>query len=160
MRAYFDTMLMLAESKGRICHSYTVFFMGHKGDMEARYTTNKGRLPEDVIEDMRDSFKGCEEYLSTIRPTKEEDPALTTLKTMVESGVLDLSKPNVRQYLIQKLGIKDMEVRVAKMKESGLDEESAYTKIICEQLGIEPMKIEAFKPKENSDPKKIIGCCT
>jgi len=27
--------------------------MGHKGDIEARYTTNKGRLPEDVVEDMR-----------------------------------------------------------------------------------------------------------
>jgi hypothetical protein len=63
----------------------------------------------------------------------------------------------MRQYLIQKLGIRDMEVRVAKVRESGLDEESAYTKIICEQLGIEPMKVEAFKPKENSDPKKIIG---
>lgn len=30
--------------------------MGHQGDMEAKYTTNKGRLPEDLIEDMRGSF--------------------------------------------------------------------------------------------------------
>jgi len=47
---------------------------------------------------------------------------------MVESGVLDLSKPNVRQYLIQKLGIKDME-------EAGFDEDSAFTRIICGELG-------------------------
>ena len=145
LRAYFDTMLMLAESKGKISHSYRVFFMGHKGDMEARYTTNKGRLPEDVIEDMRASFKECEEYLSTRRPTREEDPEFTTLKTMVESGVLDLSKPNVKQYLMQKLGIQDMNVRVAKMKESGYSEDEGYVRVICGELGIEPMKIEAFK---------------
>lgn len=29
------------------------FWMGHKGDIEARYTTNKSRLPQDVMDDMR-----------------------------------------------------------------------------------------------------------
>jgi len=43
LRAYFDTQMLLAESHGKIAHPYRVFFMGHKGDIEARYTTNKGR---------------------------------------------------------------------------------------------------------------------
>lgn len=45
LRAYFDTQLLLAEFKGMITHAYRQFFMGHKGDIEAKYTTNKHRLP-------------------------------------------------------------------------------------------------------------------
>ena len=52
---------------------------------------------------------------------------------MVESGVLDLSKPNVRRYLIRKLGLEGIGVKVAKMREKGVDEIEAYTKIICEK---------------------------
>lgn len=65
LRAYFDTQLMVAENHGKISHPYRQFFMGHAGDMEATYTTNKGRLPQEVIEDMRQTFGKCEEYLST-----------------------------------------------------------------------------------------------
>ncbi len=38
LRAYFDTQLLLAENHGKISHAYRQFFMGHKGDIEARYT--------------------------------------------------------------------------------------------------------------------------
>ena len=57
LRAYFDTQLMLAESKGLLIRDYRQFWMGHKGDIENRYTTNKCRLPEDVIEDMREAYR-------------------------------------------------------------------------------------------------------
>jgi integrase len=154
LRAYFDTQLLLAENHGKISHAYRQFFMGHQGDMEARYTTNKGRLPRELIEDMRRRFRDCEEYVSARHSSREDDPELTTIRTMVESGVLDLSKPNVRQYLIHKLGIEDMEVRVAKMRERGLEEEAAVTRTLCDELGIEPMQVDAFKPK---DPKKIVS---
>jgi integrase len=70
LRAYFDTQLLLAESKGKLAHDYRVFWMGHKGSMDARYTTNKGRLPKELIEDMRAAYKRCEPFLSTV-PTKE-----------------------------------------------------------------------------------------
>ncbi|MFQ5758326.1 MAG: site-specific integrase, partial [Candidatus Bathyarchaeia archaeon] len=46
LRAYAETQLIIAESKGKISHPYLQFIAGHKGDMEARYSTNKGRLPE------------------------------------------------------------------------------------------------------------------
>jgi hypothetical protein len=154
LRAYFDTQLLLAENHGKISHAYRQFFMGHQGDMEARYTTNKGRLPRELIEDMRRRFRDCEEYISARHSRKEDDPELTTIRTMVESGVLDLSKPNVRQYLIHKLGIEDMEVRVAKMREGGLVVVAAVTRTLCDELGIEPMNVDAFKPK---DLKKIVS---
>lgn len=63
LRAYFDTQLLIAESKGRIARDFRVFFMGHKGSIEARYTTNKGVLPESLMQEMRESFLRCEEFL-------------------------------------------------------------------------------------------------
>lgn len=70
LRAYFDTQLMLAESKGLVLRDYRQFWMGHKGDIENRYTTNKCRLPENVLEDMREAYKRSQEYLQT---TKTEE---------------------------------------------------------------------------------------
>ena len=63
LRAYFDTQLLIAESKGMIAHDFRVFFMGHKGSMEARYTTNKGMLPEMLTREMRESFVRSAEFL-------------------------------------------------------------------------------------------------
>jgi hypothetical protein len=68
LRAYFDTQLMLAESKGLVLRDYRQFWMGHKGDIENRYTTNKCKLPESVIEDMREAYRRCQEYLQTTMP--------------------------------------------------------------------------------------------
>jgi hypothetical protein len=65
LRAYFDTQLMLAESKGRVLRDYRTFWMGHKGDIEHTYTTNKGRLTSNVIEDMREAYKRSQEFLQT-----------------------------------------------------------------------------------------------
>ncbi len=73
LRAYFDTQLLIAENHGKVSHSLRQFFMGHKGDIEARYTTNKGRLPEALIEDMRRRFTDSEEYLTTRKARDEEE---------------------------------------------------------------------------------------
>ncbi len=72
LRCYFDTQLLIAENNGKISHAYRQFFMGHKGNMEARYTTNKGRLPEALIEDMRLRYANSEEYLSTLKTQDHE----------------------------------------------------------------------------------------
>src|SRR5207247_3301894 len=72
LRAYFDTQLLLAESRGKMTHAYRQFFMGHVGDIEARYTTNKGRLPPDLIEDMRDAYRRSLPFLETTKPADRE----------------------------------------------------------------------------------------
>ncbi|MGC8992078.1 MAG: site-specific integrase, partial [Thermoplasmata archaeon] len=64
LRGYFATALDIAESKGLISHPWRMFIMGHKGDIEARYSTNK-RLPPDMIEEMRESYKKCTKYIET-----------------------------------------------------------------------------------------------
>ena len=73
LRAYFATALDNAENKGLISHPWRMFFMGHKGDIEARYSTNK-RLPQDMIEDMRSAYSKCLKFFETEgRGIKEED---------------------------------------------------------------------------------------
>jgi nitrogen regulatory protein PII len=73
LRSYFDTQLMLAESKGLVLRDYRGFWMGHKGDIENRYTTNKARLPETVLEDMRDAYRRSQKFLQTIASSTGED---------------------------------------------------------------------------------------
>jgi hypothetical protein len=158
LRAYFDTQLLIAENSGKVSHAYRQFFMGHQGDMEARYTTHKGRLAKALIESMRDAFSRCEEYLSTRPQPWDEDPELTTIRTMVESGVLDLEKPQVKAYLIQKLKIDDMEVRVAKLRAQGYDDDVSVARMLYGALGIDPLRIDTLVQKtENDDPKKIVA---
>lgn len=63
LRAYFDTQLLIAESRGKIAHDFRAFFMGHKGSIEAKYTTNKSILPKLLTDEMREAFKRSEEFL-------------------------------------------------------------------------------------------------
>jgi hypothetical protein len=73
-RAYFDTQLLIAESRGKVAHDFRVFWMGHKGSIEAKYTTNKGVLPEALVQEMRQAFRRSEEFLDL--EVKDEDPAI------------------------------------------------------------------------------------
>jgi hypothetical protein len=65
LRCYFDTQLLLAESKGNIVRDFRTFFMGHVGDIENHYTTSKHRLPQDLVDDMRASYQRSQSFLQT-----------------------------------------------------------------------------------------------
>ena len=86
LRAYFSTALDIAESKGLISHPWRQFIMGHKGDIEARYSTNK-RLPPDMIEEMRDSYRKCLKFLETRISDVSEDNAKLFLQQQLLSAV-------------------------------------------------------------------------
>lgn len=112
LRAYFDTQLLLAESQGKIAHDYRVFWMGHKGSMEARYTTNKNRLPESLVDDMREAYKRCEPFLSTGKVAAAPSEAdlkraiLGVLLPESEVAKLDVAKmsgEDVRRVVAEKL---------------------------------------------------------
>lgn len=66
LRNFFDTRLMLAGSKGLVLRDYRTFWMGHKGDIENRYTTNKQKLPGEVVEDMREAYRRSQQFLETV----------------------------------------------------------------------------------------------
>jgi hypothetical protein len=76
LRSYFDTEMMLAESKGLVLRDYRQFWMGHKGDIEHRYTLNKGRLPVEVVEDLRGAYRRSQEYLQTVRSESDSEERL------------------------------------------------------------------------------------
>ena len=90
LRAYCDTNMILAESKGKISHPYLQFIMGHEGDIEARYSTSKGVLPPDMIEDMWKAYKECEQFLgTTIQPLEQasvvKEVKIEALKSIAKS---------------------------------------------------------------------------
>ncbi len=108
LRAYAETQLIIAESKGKISHPYLQFIAGHKGDIEARYSTNKGVLPPDMIEDMRKCYKDCEPFLSTIAQPLEQS-------SIIKEAKIEALKSIAKSLL----GIDLLEVKIAKEKEIG-----------------------------------------
>lgn len=73
LRAYFATALDIAESKGIISHPWRQFMMGHKGDIESTYSTNKRLLPE-IVEGMRAAYLKSAVFFETERTgIPEED---------------------------------------------------------------------------------------
>ena len=85
LRAYFATALDNAENKGLISHPWRMFFMGHKGDIEARYSTNK-RLPPDMIDDMRSAYSKCLRFIETEEKAISEQDSLRILKDAILRG--------------------------------------------------------------------------
>jgi hypothetical protein len=102
LRAYCDTNMIVAESKGLISHPYLQFLMGHKGDIEARYSTNKGRLPPSMIEEMREAYKKCEPLLST----KAEFPSEEQLKKALREQFLAVA--GFKKEEVEKMKLDEM----------------------------------------------------
>jgi hypothetical protein len=115
LRCYFDTQLLMAESKGCVVRDYRMFWMGHKGDIESRYTTNKGKLPDTLVDDMREAYGRSQEYLQTIKPelgidkVKEEfkrqllAAAGFSEKEIVNQNVREMSDEELHALVRQKL---------------------------------------------------------
>lgn len=115
LRAYFATGLDIAESKGFISHPWRMFFMGHKGDIESRYSTNKGRLPPDMINDMKSAYLKCLPILATdsreISATDMRKEFLTQIlkedgftdQEIEELGLLDMDAEKRRELRREKL---------------------------------------------------------
>ena len=116
LRSYFDTQLMLAESKGLVLRDYRTFWMGHKGDIENRYTTNRQKLPEEVVEDMREAYRRSQEYLQT---------------TKVESASEERIRDAFRRQLLLIAGFRQDEVD--KMDLSSIDDEE-FQKMVRNRL--------------------------
>ena len=62
LRSFFATGMDRAEYNGLISHSWRQFFMGHRGNIEAVYSTNKRLVPEQ-IEEMRTAYLKASKFL-------------------------------------------------------------------------------------------------
>ena len=90
LRAYFATALDNPKNKELISHPRRMFFMGQKGEIEARYSTNK-RLTPDMIEKMRSAYVRASKYFETEEHVfKEEAVAMINSSTMRETALMIL----------------------------------------------------------------------
>ncbi len=105
LRAYFDTQLLLAESRGKMTHAYRQFFMGHKGDIEAKYTTNKHRLADELVSDMRMAY---ERSLGFLVPGVEEEAESKDKREML----LEMWREQAQLY-----GIDPVKIRIEKQRD-------------------------------------------
>jgi hypothetical protein len=138
LRAYFDTNMIIAENKGHVSHPYLQFFMGHKGDMEARYSTNKARLPPNMIEDMRHSYRACEPFLSTMTQPLEQ-------ANIVKQAKIEALKTIASSLL----GIDLLEVKVAKERE----QQQSLT--VDDEIQLFENEIKKYREPED-DPQIIV----
>lgn len=121
--AYFATALDNAENKGLISHPLRMFFMGHKGDIEARYSTNK-RLPPDMIEEMRSAYVKASKFFEPEERGVQEsklDEQIRGIKTLILNEY-DFSEDEIKSLLeleipelIQKLAERATEKKVKDM---------------------------------------------
>jgi hypothetical protein len=64
LKSYGATQLDIGEAKGMVSHAWRAFWMGHSGDIEARYSTSK-RLSPEFIDEMRASYAKVAQLLTT-----------------------------------------------------------------------------------------------
>lgn len=138
LRAYAETQLIIAESKGKISHPYLQFIAGHKGDIESRYSTNKGILSDEMIEGMRKSIQACEPFLGT------------TAQEIDQSDVVKQAKIEALKSMAKSLlGIDLLEVKVAKEKK--LSRQLSRD----EEIELFENEIQKIREKEK-DPQTIV----
>jgi hypothetical protein len=106
LRAYAKTQLIIAESKGKISHPYLQFIAGHKGDIESRYSTNKGVLTQEMVRGIREAYKACEFFLSTVAQPLEQN-------ALVKEAKVEALKSIAKSLL----GLDLMKVKIAKEKD-------------------------------------------
>ena len=111
LRAYFATNLDLAENKGEISHSWRQFFMGHRGDIEATYSTRK-RLSEEIIEEMREAYRRCEKYFATQTENKQKEDLSRKLREytiMMFETTFNISLKKDKKEELYKLSIDEFQ---------------------------------------------------
>lgn len=64
LRPYFASRLLMAQDERLVQRDYRTFWMGHKGDIEHTYTTDRN-LPTDQFETMRIAYSGATKHLET-----------------------------------------------------------------------------------------------
>lgn len=100
-RRFFDIQMIIAEGQGKVPHNFVMFWMGHTGDIESVYTTNKGILPPKLIDEMRAAFNRCVEILD-FRYNRKEDE-LTKQKEELKTKIASMKTDDV-QMLLRLLG--------------------------------------------------------
>jgi integrase len=128
LRVYFASALDAAEyDGGRVTHNWRAFWFGHKGDMSARYSTNK-QLPPEMVEQMRESFQRCCKYIETVNYEEDESSTMTDFYMGQLEGAgfsrEEIEKLNLPQLTPREIG----RVMVEKMRSTSQEDPNVEKK--------------------------------
>jgi hypothetical protein len=127
--------------------------MGHKGDIENRYTTNKHRLPESVIEDMREAYKRGQEFLQTGKPEVGEEKIREAFKKQL-LAVAGFSEEEVAKHDLANISDEDLNDLVRKKLLGVMTKNGSRQKVIptcqVEQCLAEGWEYVAALPNERA----------
>ena len=140
LRGFFDTQLLIAESKIGLPRDYRVFWMAHAGTMEAKYTTDK-MLPDDVLEDMRNKYAKSLKFLQTdVKGLSEEDKQSLekTLTGTVLQKIFGYTKEESDKLM--ELSDEDLQKELQKKLGNALDPESVKRKAMQDAKEISKRK--------------------
>ncbi len=122
LRPYFASRLLRAQDERLITRDYRTFFMGHKGDIEHTYTTER-LLSSDMVESMRSAYLKSTKYLETERKGMTEDEIEVKFRTQLlmmagfsdeeitKNKLLDLNADEITKMARDKLfGAKQIDI--------------------------------------------------
>ena len=92
--------MLIAKSRGKVAEDFRAFFMGHRGDIEARYTTNKGILSKILVKEMYQSFERSQEFLDL--EMDQTDPILEQKEKVQQ--VIENATPDELGAMLKVLG--------------------------------------------------------
>ena len=141
LRAFYATAMDRAEYNGLISHSWRQFLMGHKGDIEAVYSTNKRLLPEQ-IEEMRSAYQRASKFL---------EPAETVTKEDVEDAVKVFTNKFLKIMGFSDSEIKDMvdlsddELQKRIMEKRGMELNNGHKQKVIPLSDVERFLIDGWE---------------
>lgn len=163
LRAYAETQLIIAESRGKISHPYLQFVAGHVGDIEAKYSTNKGFLPPVMIEDMRKCYRACEPFLCTTYTDVEQSDVVKKSKVealkSIAKTLLDLDLVEVKVQKEREIGEElsvEEEIHLYEDKLRKLREKPADPQMIVDEGELGRYLAEGWKVGNVLPSKKIV----
>jgi hypothetical protein len=114
-----------------------MFFMGHKGDIEARYSCNKARLPPEMVEQMRAAYAKASNLMQTRTPESDKENVRKALmeqllfvagfkRDEVEKMILDEMSDDQLQSIIRQKLLGAMSANGSRQKVISIDEVKDY----------------------------------
>ena len=151
-RHRFGVSLDASEGKGLISHSWRMHIMGHVGDIETTYSTDKP-LPESVINDMRNAYQKCLPYLETEKKGLSEDE----LKAKFEEQQKSLDR-QFREQMLMMVGFTKDEIESQNLLEKTTEE---IQQIVRDKLSgsiLNPQDIDKQIERDKAElSKKVNG---
>ena len=133
LRCFYDTRMMQAEGRAEIglVRDWRKFFMGHKGDIEHRYTVNKHQLPPSLIEEMREAYRRASEaYLQTMSlPRSRHIPIRTEFRQLALSAV-GFSEEEMRDMQFEKMTSEQLQEYVRQRLSACLNGNTARRQLV------------------------------